>query len=232
MTDKAMIERINQRLNELGLTPRAASLKGGGSADMFRLVLSGRSTNPRSDTLQKMANALETTTEWLLNGTDYTETEAEIHVPVADFSPRPPASPSHSTGVPIMGTALGAIVAGRFEGTHIDEPIEYVPTPPGLARVNGIYAVYVAGESMIPAHCPGDLRFASRHRPCAPGDTVIVHTRNHDSDPGQHYIKRLVGRDANAVTLEQFNPTASLTIEHRFIVSIHRVLTVNELFGV
>lgn len=227
-----MIERINQRLNELGLTPRAASLKGGGSSDMFRLVLSGRSANPRADTLRKMASALETTTEWLLKGDGNTKYETPSPTVNTDLDIPPQESNSRPKGVPVMGTALGSIVAGEFEGIHINEPVEYVATPPGLARVTGIYAVYVAGKSMSPAHCPGDLRFASKHRPCTPGDTVIVHTRNHDSDPGQHYIKRLVGRETNAVTLEQLSPPATLSIEPRFIVSMHRVLTVNELFGV
>lgn len=199
---------------------------------MFRLVLSGRSANPRADTLQKMAAALETTTEWLLHGEANTKDQRHAPPEVARFIEPPPEKPDVALGVPVLGTALGSVIAGEFEGTRIDEPVEYVPHPPGLARVSGIYAVYVAGESMSPAHCTGDLRFASKHRPCAPGDTVILHTRHHDNDPGQHYIKRLVSRSANAVTLEQLNPPATLSIEPRFIVSMHHVLTVNELFGV
>lgn len=199
---------------------------------MFRLVLSGRSANPRADTLQKMAVALETTTEWLLHGEENTKSGMQAPPEVAQLEKLPPDTLTPDLAVPVMGTALGSVVAGEFEGTVIDEPIEYVAKPPGLARVSGIYAVYVAGESMSPAHCTGDLRFASRHRPCAPGDTVIVHTRHHANDPGQHYIKRLTARNGNTVTLEQLNPPATLTIEPRFIVSMHHVLTVNELFGV
>lgn len=230
MTDKAMIERINQRLDELRISPRAASLRGGGSADMLRLVLSGRSSNPRTDTLAKMAKGLETSTEWLLHGTGHEQPKVETaqEQQVAPDAPDAFAAPL----VPVIGTALGSVVAGRFEGTSLDQPVEYVPHPPGLRHASGLYAVFVAGESMSPEHKPGDLRFVAPHRPCLPGDTVVAHTRHHDTDPGQHYIKRLISRTGNRITLEQINPPALHEIDTRFIVSLHKVLTFNECFGV
>lgn len=178
-----------------------------------------------------MATSLETTTEWLLHGDEFSA-EDKIHQPEVEAKSLSKTTPLQvAATVPVLGTALGAVVGDGFVGTMIDAPVEYVPAPPAMTTASGLYAIFVAGESMTPAHNPGDLRFVSKHRPCRPGDTVVVHTRNHDGDPGQHYIKRLVDRDSDSLTLAQLNPAATLHIDSRFVVSMHRVLTVNEMFG-
>lgn len=60
-------DRIRFRLNELSLSPNAASLKAGLPRDAIRDILAGKSKNPRSDTVQKIATALEVDTAYLLD---------------------------------------------------------------------------------------------------------------------------------------------------------------------
>jgi transcriptional regulator with XRE-family HTH domain len=64
-----MKDRIALRLKSLGLSPRAASIKAGLNTHFLQAVLSGKSESPRGDNLTKLAAALETTAQWLLDGT-------------------------------------------------------------------------------------------------------------------------------------------------------------------
>lgn len=64
-----MKDRIALRLEALGLSPRAASLKAGLNTHFLQAVLSGKSESPRGDNLSKLARALETTAQWLMDGT-------------------------------------------------------------------------------------------------------------------------------------------------------------------
>lgn len=61
-------DRVQQRLDALGLSPRAASLKAGLNTHFLQAILSGKSDSPRAENLGKLAAALETNAEWLLNG--------------------------------------------------------------------------------------------------------------------------------------------------------------------
>lgn len=69
-------------------------------------------------------------------------------------------------------------------------------------------------------------------RPPQPGDTVVVVTRTWDNDPGQAYIKIYRRRAAGHYHLEQINPPATFKVPEQYVVSIHKVPTLNELYGV
>lgn len=61
-------KRIEQRLNELGLSPRAASLQAGGSPDLIRGVLRGNNRTLRGDNLVNVARVLGVSVAWLQTG--------------------------------------------------------------------------------------------------------------------------------------------------------------------
>jgi len=61
--------RVQLRLDALGLSPRAASLKAGLNTHFLQAILSNKSDSPRAENLEKLAQALETTPQWLLSGT-------------------------------------------------------------------------------------------------------------------------------------------------------------------
>lgn len=221
-------------------TPRALALGVGGKPDLFRQVLDPkRSKNPRVDTIRLVAQALGKSEDWLINGPP---TEAPI--PPGEPLPPPaqevrrapipvPVRADMARNVPVLGTAAGSIIHERIEGFVMfnGDPIDYVRRPAALEAVTTAYAIYVVGDSMAPALHQGDLQFVHPGRPARPGDMVVVQTRHHDSDPGQAYIKVLVRRSGERIVLRQYNPVAEIEIPVRFIVSIHKVMTINDLYG-
>jgi phage repressor protein C with HTH and peptisase S24 domain len=231
--EKDMLDRINRRLAELDLTPRAASLMVSTNPDLFRGVLrKGTEANPTTETVTLMAQALQVTKNWLESG----DGPPPQVPPAGEFRLAPDVRADVSgmpRDVPVRGTALGSLLEGNFEGFDFfgSEAVDYVRRPPALTSVRDAYAIYVSGDSMDPMHPPGELRFVNPHRPVAPGDSVIVVTRHWEHDPGQGYIKILRRRHADFVRLEQLNPAATIDIPMKHVVSIHRVLTLSELFG-
>lgn len=63
-------KRIEQRLAELNLSPRAASLQAGGSPDLIRGLLRGKQRSFRGENLTKLAQVLGVSVSWLLTGED------------------------------------------------------------------------------------------------------------------------------------------------------------------
>lgn len=143
-----------------------------------------------------------------------------------------PALSDFQRNLPVLGTAGGATIR-QVDGFRMEhEVVDYVRRPPALAKRMNAYAIFVMGDSMSPVHNPGDLRFIDPEQRPAIGDSVIVQTKHHDSDPGQAYIKILKRRTPNVIVLQQFNPSAILEIPAQYVVSIHRVMTMNDLFGI
>ena len=143
-----------------------------------------------------------------------------------------PATSSFVRNLPVLGTAGGAVIR-KVDGFRMEhEVVDYVRRPPALAKQMSAYAIFVVGESMVPLHSPGDLRFVDPEQRPSIGDSVIVQTKHFDGDPGQGYIKILKRRTPSAIVLQQLNPSAILEIPMQYVVSVHRVLTMNDLFGV
>lgn len=218
-------DRIAKRLKVIGISERSASLKATGSPNTIRNIRLGDSKNPRSDTIHKLSIALECSPEWLLTG----------HKSPEDVSKSTPVQTDDSYTVPVLGTAMGSLIAASgsisdFEGFTIDnEPKEYVRLPHGLTGQKNIYAFFVTGDSMDPMHPHGQIRFAQPNRPPVPGDTVVVQTKHWEHDPGQAYIKVLRKRTGSMLVLEQINPLATLQIPNKFVVALHRVASPNDL---
>lgn len=245
-----IIARIDERARALGLSDNAASVRSQLKRDAIRSIKRGASQRGQrsidSETLAALAKGLDTSVHWLLTGEvldqdksrsmgiSLAEIEAEnastsnltftnVEVPrVLDFP----------VNVPVLGTAAGSVIR-NVEGFSIDRDIvDYVRRPPALAGRKDVYAIYVSGLSMEPLHVHGDLRFVDpKARPLI-GDSVIVVTRSHDDDPGQAYIKILQRRTPERIVLRQLNPESMIEIPEQTILYIHKVLTMNDLFGV
>lgn len=147
-------------------------------------------------------------------------TQAPVTVPASSEMPR---------DLPVLGTAAGS-KSGAFQLDNVI--IDYVRRPPGLIGAADVYAIYVVGDSMEPMIAAGELRFVHPHRPVHAGDVVVLQARNGEDQPICAYIKRLVKRSEDKVTLRQLNPEMILEFDARAVVAIHKVLTMNDLFGV
>ncbi|WAC26398.1 S24 family peptidase [Ancylobacter sp. SL191] len=251
-----IFQRIQRRMKQLKLTEY--TVKRELKTDIVRSIRvgleKGTQTGVSTRTLRKLAPVLRTTPEWLLTGEGEEDTGISRETPTGNGTngadtPTMPFDPaaassvedadiaapfvkSFQRNVPVMGTAAGSIIR-KVEGFSLEpEVVDYVRRPPALADRKDIYALYVSGLSMEPMHTHGDLRFIDpRQRPQI-GDSVIVVTRTHDDDPGQAYIKILAKRTPSAVVLKQLNPEAMIEIPEKFILQMHRVMTMNDLFGV
>lgn len=254
-----IFERIEQRRKQLRMSANAVGLAAGMSRDalrtMRRAISDGRQHGVSSTTLARLAPALRTTVEWLTTGEGVEDVGIAKETLVADaeapeslpsfilFPSKEPSSVEAAEleaprltqlprDVPVLGTAAGSIIR-KVEGFALEhEIVDYVRRPPALINRRDVYALYVSGISMEPMHTHGDLRFIDPRQRASIGDSVIVLTRTHDDDPGQAYIKILVRRTQSSVILRQLNPEAIIEIPEKFIISIHRVMTINDLFGV
>lgn len=232
-----IVERIDKRLAELDMSRSAASLQAGLSRDGIRNLSRDPNAKPRGGSLEQLATVLGVSPTWLLTGQDdRTGTDRPAPPQTHPATSRPavtlPPLAEMPRDVPVMGTAAGSVIDNGFEGFELSGPVDYVRRPPALSGARDAYAIYITGESMAPAHPAGELRFVHPHRPIHPGCTVIVQTRTWNDDPGQAYIKTLERRSGDRVIVSQHNPQATIEIPSEFVIVLHRVLTMNELFGV
>ena len=128
-------------------------------------------------------------------------------------------SPSRGT-LPILGGAVGGT-----EGLFMDngQALGYTPTPGQLEGVEGAYAVYMFGESMLDRFQPGEILQINPVKPIAQGNDVCV-TLQGDAGDMEYIIKRYISRSAKRIKLLQLNPRRELEFPVDRIVSIHRIV--------
>lgn len=225
-------DRIRSKMEEHALNPSQLSIRAGVHKDTVRKLLASDQQQPHGKTLRGLASALGVSEQWLLTGIEALEHNPATPPPltgdarVADVPP--PQMVQLPTDVPVFGTAAGSHGAGAF---YMEGVIDYVRRPPALVGAKNVYALFIEGSSMEPEHNPGDLRFVHPDRPPRIGDSVIVQTRNGSEDSIEATIGRLARRSSTTLTIGKLNPPADLEIETSRILAVHKVLTLNELFG-
>ncbi|MBN9243966.1 MAG: helix-turn-helix transcriptional regulator [Mesorhizobium sp.] len=127
---------------------------------------------------------------------------------------------------------LYGLAAGSAMGAHrmSNDPIDEVPCPAGLRDVIGAYALLTRGESMVPRYFPGDRLYINPVQRVRPGDHVIIQTRLHDSSGTETWVKRYDGETESEIRVWQYNPPAEMKFKKQYVMHVHRVLPVNELF--
>lgn len=237
MQNNELLERIDRRLRDKGLTDYRASMLAAGRPEIIRNIRRGRSRNPRRDTMEKLARVLDCSFEWLATGRGPVQSPPDMPgVPAAaapvvsgEDVPLPPVRSEMPLDVPVMGTAAGSL-KGAFQ-LDTSSPIDRVRRPPGIATAVDIYALYIVGDSMSPRFEDGELIYVSGRRPVRSGDDVVIQVHGED-DQVEAYCKRLVKRDSSGATVEQFNPTTRFDIAADRTIAIHKVLNLNDLFGI
>lgn len=133
-----IVDRVMQRIDELGLSARAVGLSSGHGPDLVRDWLRAKGL-PRIDSLIKVAVVLKTTPEWLAFGTANPETLA---VPV-----------------------LTMVSAGAFKDTETIETVDYLPTIRITDLPKGDWvALRVDGDSMDRISPPDSLILVNRQQ--------------------------------------------------------------------
>jgi phage repressor protein C with HTH and peptisase S24 domain len=135
---------------------------------------------------------------------------------------------SRPANIPVRGVVRGG-AEGGFE-LNLGDAIEYVRRPLSLVGRGEVYALYVEGDSMAPRYEPGETILVYEQKPAVIGRDVVVQVRPRvEGDNPRAYLKRLVKRNSRDVVLEQFNPRKTMTLKAADIISIHLVLTRDEM---
>lgn len=228
--------RIIERLNELGLSAEGASKKAGLSRAFLRKLMERDNASARGDSIIKLAAALETSESWLLNGVGSKEVDAgkssDAGKLLDEIRPADVQLPPRSEmplDVPVLGTAAGSIEGEfQFEGGVID----YVRRPPALANTKDAYTIYVVGSSMEPKYNSGDACFVNPNKPARIGDPVIVQLARNEHDGVGAMIGLLRRRTPEFLLIGKLNPASEIKLPTKTILKVHRVLEINDLFGI
>jgi SOS-response transcriptional repressor LexA len=135
MIESPIYQRIKQRLDELGMSERQASLKVSGNGQFIRNIRRGASQSPRGENIIKLAKVLGVSESWLMGTSD-------------DEGSAPEERP--------FGVRFGGIVeAGAFrreDGTNQDAELRLIPLPPDPRYpASRQFAFQVMGDSMTEA---------------------------------------------------------------------------------
>lgn len=189
---------------------------------------------PKPPAIEKIARRFGISHFWLVTGRGAPTRGAVAETAgapseTAMVATEPPDQTITRQDVPLCGTARGG-GAGGFRLS--DTPVRTVWRSPALAGERDVYALYVDGDSMTPAFPPGTLVFVAPSRPCRVGDTVIVTQQAHESALPETYIKTFAARDGARLVFRQFLNNAKTVMTRDTVVTMHRVLTTSEVFGV
>lgn len=144
-------QRITERLLEVGLTPRAASLEAGGGPDMIRNIIRGRSKAPRAESLVRLAAVLRVSVDWLMTG----------HGDIEKIAAR-------NTSTKLKVSLLSWVSAGRMAFPDVSQETISVIEETGLDADGDWIALKVEGDSMDRISPPESIIFVDRR------DKVLV----------------------------------------------------------
>lgn len=164
MSDSITIAyNIERRMAQLGMTANAASVAAGLPRDAIRDILSGKSQNPRADTIMKIARALRVDPTYLLLGSKEGKTKDTPRV--------------EEVILPVRYTVAAG--AWKEEPDYADESPAFHSVPPakGLEHYPQ-WLESVEGDSMDKVIPAGSLvhvvdAIAMHYQP-ADGDVVVV----------------------------------------------------------
>lgn len=190
------------------------------------------------ESLRALAPVLKTTVAWLIAEEGSEELENSDGVPPPQLDVVEPTAALSTTSLrslprdlPVLGTAAGSFAVERGGFEMESRVIEYVRRPEALLSVVDAYAIYMTGNSMAPEHNEGDLRIVHPSRPPRIGDSVVIQVKSSPSEPVVGYVARLVRRSGERIIVAKHNPAKEVEFDSKYVVSIHRILTLNELLG-
>jgi len=148
---------------------RKASLDAGRNETWVRDLLHGRTQMPSAEHLEKLAEVLDSSPQWLLHGGEHSGNVGGRTVPLVGHV---------GAGAEIL------IIDDHAKGAGLEE----VAAPPGAPR--STIAVRVRGESQLGRFDDGDIIFYSEHLP--PDDLVNRRECVVKLADGRLFVKRLV----------------------------------------
>ncbi len=222
--ENEVLDTIKQVIDELGITPEEAAKRSGLERSYFRKLFE-RGTTPKLDTMRKISLGLDVPLDRLSGGARSSDKNENGYKTL-----RIPDRHEMPNDVPVLGTAAGSHLRGAFQLTT--DPVDFVRRPPALMGARDIYSLYVEGESMVPQFWPADLLFISPHKPVKVGDPVVIQSQLTGNGAIEATIGIFLRRSTDWIVIQKHNPRAEIEISRATLISMHKVLTMNELFGV
>lgn len=233
---------IDAERQRAGESERAFSMRVAGSPDMIRKARDNRAL-PRPQRLTLIADRLNLTVDQLLGRATVEQLPYTIEAVPANMGDVSRRFRHFPKSLPIYGTAFGHNMAFDGDGVADIEVTIFEPTdvvgyalrPPALEDDQEAYGFRIQGDSMFPAHRPGNFRIALTRQPPRIEDDVIVQLRR-EIDDGQDgeevisvLIKTLVRRTADYVELRQYNPLRTFRVPRHMIKAMHLVVDPGDL---
>ncbi|PCI86658.1 MAG: hypothetical protein COB24_08995 [Hyphomicrobiales bacterium] len=156
---------------------------------------------------------------------------------INNTTPTKPKNLNHKPSrlrIPIRGYAQGDYIS---TGNAVKKPIGFIDLAPSFSNIVDLYAVYITGNSMSPAHNHGDTRLVSPHTPYKIGDTVVIVKKASSDEPETSYIKifdkiETMKNGQMSLTFSDHDENQTVMIcNQKNLEFVHKVLTYNELLG-
>ena len=208
LSHSAIWDAIDALARRHGFTPSGLAKVAGLDATAFnlskRMSKDGRGRWPSTESIAKLLDATgESFDSFLSNGGAFLQTSSQ----------------DEGVRFPLLGLAQAG--AGGFfdaSGFPAGEGWDEVRLP--SAGENGIYALEVTGDSMLPLYRDGDRIVVSPTEQVRRGDRVVVKTKE-----GEVMAKILARQTANVVELHSLNPAhAPRLIEMKDVEWIARII--------
>lgn len=202
--------RLKEAMDERGWSMAELARRSGVPYDSINKYLRGDIEQPRGDTIDRLAKAIERDPLWLREGLE------KSNAVIGEKIQREPGW-EPPTFIPLYGQAVGG-EHGEFvlNGNKLAD----ILAPPSLSHTHGAYAVSVAGDSMSPRYEDGETVFVDPRKRVIRGDYVVVQIQTHEEGPLLAYVKRFLRHTDKELVLEQFNPPKELRFPHRQVVSV------------
>jgi SOS-response transcriptional repressor LexA len=161
-------QRIQERLTLLGKNARQVSIEATGKPDTIRDLMRRPKNGMLAHTLAKIANALETSTAYLMGETD--DASRSVSSLVGGTGLR--------RAVPVLDAAGAAAFAEHDPPPYVGGRNTLIPDVEVSARA---FAILLGDDSMAPAFQPGDVVVIDPALTPRPGDHVAVRMA-HDNE--------------------------------------------------
>lgn len=250
-----LIERIDARLAELGISRSRASLMAGLNVKFILSIAKHPNRSPRAENLEALAKVLGVPVEWLIRGHSIqapkgSEVAHSDGVPIGHAGATAAVGQQHSPE--LQGEALPpqdahrAFVRGRsgipvLSGRTLSSEnvqnasdiIEYIDISEKFDRIRDVFALYVEDDSMFPAYRAGDLIVLHPGRPPRSGDdAVFVVPGGNEFDDGNSQLEddtviaSIASVGGEGYQLRQYAPARDFSLRRSDIDAVYLVMAV------
>lgn len=200
-------DRLKEARQKAGLTQAELAQSIAINQSTIAYWENGRS-EPDTQKLQKLAEILNVTPEWLT------------------FGKTPGTNPFLSAGIdPALLPAKdlpirGMVQAGQHQAFLLtDDPVSFTDRPPNLAGNKHAFAVWVSGKSMEPRYRAGEVLYVNPAKPVSEGCCVLI-----ELDDNSAFVKEFIRQSRDRVLVRQYNPQREIEIDCRRVRSLYRVV--------